>query len=199
MNAFRMMIAAAGLMLSAAPALAEKLSLGEISRYLNDLKTATSQFTQLNSDGTLSTGTIYIKRPGKARFEYNPPEKALVVVGSQQVAVFDGKSNAGPSQYPLKRTPLSVILAKNVDLSRARMVTGHGYDGTATTVTAQDPDNPQYGNIKLMFTANPTELRQWIITDDSGSQTTVILGALKKGGNLANSLFSITREVKKRQ
>ncbi len=199
MNAFRMMIAAAGLMLSAAPALAEKLSLNEISRYLNDLKTATSQFTQLNSDGTISTGTIYIKRPGKARFEYNPPEKALVVVGSQQVAVFDGKSNAGPSQYPLSRTPLSVILAKNVNLSRAKMVTGHSYDGTATTVTAQDPDNPQYGNIKLMFTSSPTELRQWIITDDSGSQTTVILGELKKGGSLANSLFSISAEVRKRK
>ncbi|NRP13485.1 MULTISPECIES: outer membrane lipoprotein carrier protein LolA [unclassified Aliiroseovarius] len=199
MNAFRMMIAAAGVMLSAAPALAEKLSLKEISSYLNGLQTAKAQFTQLNGDGTLSTGTFYIKRPGKARFEYNPPEKALVVVGSQQVAVFDGKSNAGPSQYPLSRTPLSVILAKTVDLSRAKMVTGHSYDGTATTITAQDPDNPQYGNIKLMFTSSPTELRQWIITDDSGTETTVILGELNKGGDLPNKLFSINQEIRKRQ
>lgn len=199
MNAFRMMIAAAGVMLSAAPALAEKLSLKEISSYLNGLQTAQAQFTQLNGDGTLSTGTFYIKRPGKARFEYNPPEKALVVVGSQQVAVFDGKSNAGPSQYPLSRTPLSVILAKTVDLSRAKMVTGHSYDGTATTITAQDPDNPQYGNIKLMFTSSPTELRQWIITDDSGAETTVILGELSKGGDLPNKLFSINQEIRKRQ
>ncbi|UWQ07709.1 outer membrane lipoprotein carrier protein LolA [Aliiroseovarius crassostreae] len=199
MNAFRMMIAAAGVMLSAAPALAEKLSLKEISSYLNGLRTAQAQFTQLNGDGTLSTGTFYIKRPGKARFEYNPPEKALVVVGSQQVAVFDGKSNAGPSQYPLSRTPLSVILAKTVDLSRAKMVTGHSYDGTATTITAQDPDNPQYGNIKLMFTSSPTELRQWIITDDSGTETTVILGELNKGGDLPNKLFSINQEIRKRQ
>ncbi|UWQ04587.1 outer membrane lipoprotein carrier protein LolA [Aliiroseovarius crassostreae] len=199
MNAFRMMIAAAGVMLWAAPALAEKLSLKEISSYLNGLRTAQAQFTQLNGDGTLSTGTFYIKRPGKARFEYNPPEKALVVVGSQQVAVFDGKSNAGPSQYPLSRTPLSVILAKTVDLSRAKMVTGHSYDGTATTITAQDPDNPQYGNIKLMFTSSPTELRQWIITDDSGTETTVILGELNKGGDLPNKLFSINQEIRKRQ
>ncbi|WP_424943418.1 LolA family protein [Aliiroseovarius crassostreae] len=198
MNAFRMMIAAAGLMLSAAPALAEKLSLNEISRYLNGLKTATAQFTQLNDDGSISTGTIYIKRPGRARFEYNPPQDALVVVGGSQVAIFDGKSNSGPTQYPLKRTPLSVILAKNVNLSKAKMVTGHGYDGTATTVTAQDPANPEYGNIKMMFTANPTELRQWVITDNAGSQTTVILGELKKGGSLGSSLFSIHLESKKR-
>lgn len=198
MNAFRMTIAAASLMLSAAPALAEKLSLGEISSYLNKLKTAQAQFTQINDDGTISTGTIYIKRPGRARFEYNPPTDALVVVGGQQVAVFDGKSNAGPSQYPLKQTPLSVILARKVDLGRARMVTGHDYDGTATTVTAQDPANPQYGNIQLMFTGGPTELRQWVITDNAGAKTTVILGELKTGGQLRESLFSIHQETKKR-
>ncbi|MDA5092879.1 outer membrane lipoprotein carrier protein LolA [Aliiroseovarius sp. KMU-50] len=199
MTALRMMIAAGALMISSVPALAEKLSLGDISAYLNGLKTAEAEFTQLNDDGTISTGTIYIKRPGRARFEYNPPMDALVVVGSSQVAVFDGKSNSGPSQYPLKQTPLSVVLAKNVNLGRAKMVTGHGFDGTSTVVTAQDPDNPEYGSIKLMFTANPTQLRQWVITDNAGSEVTMILGELKTGGTLGSSLFSIHLETQKRR
>lgn len=183
---------AAGLALSLPlAAVAQKLPLGDISGYLNKLQTAKGEFTQINGDGSISTGTIYIKRPGKVRFEYNPPESALVVAGSNTVVIFDKKSNQTAESYPLSRTPLSIILARNVDLGRARMVTGHDYDGTATIVTAQDPDNAQYGNIQMKFTGNPVELRQWIINDGSGGQTTVVLGDLQKGGSLPNSLFDV--------
>ncbi len=198
MTPLRMTFAALALMATALPAQAEKISLNAISGYLNGLSTAKSQFTQINDDGTISTGTIYLKRPGRARFEYNPPMDALVVAGGSQVAIFDGKSNAGPQQYPLKRTPLNLILARNVNLAQANMVVGHNFDGTATTVVAQDPENPDIGTIELKFTANPTELRQWIITDNAGSQTTVLLGELEKGMDLGASLFSITVAINKR-
>ena len=172
-------------------AAAQKLPLNDISGYLNKLQTATGEFTQINGDGSISTGTIYIKRPGKVRFEYNAPDSGLVIAGSNTVVIYDRKSNQPPESYPLSRTPLSIILARNVNLGAANMVTGHTYDGTATVVTAQDPQNPQYGNIQLKFTGNPVELRQWIINDGNGSQTTVVLGDLKTGGNLPNSLFNI--------
>jgi outer membrane lipoprotein-sorting protein len=150
------------------PALAEKIPLGTISDYLNGLTTVESDFTQINSDGSISTGKIYIKRPGRVRFEYAPPDRSLVIAGGQQVAIFDAKSNQPPEQYPLKRTPLNLILAENIDLARAKMVVGHTEDGTSTRVRAQDPEHPEYGTIELVFTANPVELRQWVITDDLG-------------------------------
>jgi outer membrane lipoprotein-sorting protein len=180
-------------MIALAPlsAAAQKLPLGEISSYLNKLQTAKGAFTQINDDGSISTGTIYIKRPGKVRFEYNPPETALVIAGSNTVAIFDAKSNQPAQSYPLSRTPLSIILARNVNLGAANMVTGHAFDGTATVVTAQDPENPQYGNIQLKFTDSPVELRQWIINDGNGGQTTVVLGELQKWGNLPNRLFDV--------
>ncbi|MGJ8616131.1 MAG: LolA family protein [Sulfitobacter sp.] len=174
-------------------AMAQQLSLGELSGYLNKLQTAKGEFTQINDDGSISTGTILIKRPGKVRFEYNKPDTALVVAGSNTVVIYDKKSNQPPETYPLARTPLSIILAKRVDLGRAKMVTGHKYDGTATTVTAQDPEHPEYGNIQLKFTANPVELRQWVINDGNGSQTTVILGNLQKGISIPNNKFDISR------
>ncbi len=179
--------------LSPLAAMAQILPLNEISGYLNKMQTAEGEFTQINDDGSISTGTILIKRPGKVRFEYNQPDTALVVAGANTVVIYDKKSNQPPETYPLARTPLSIILAKNVDLGRAKMVTGHKYDGTATTVTAQDPEHPEYGNIQLKFTANPVELRQWIINDGNGSQTTVILGNLKQGGNIPNNKFDISR------
>lgn len=179
-------------------AMAQQLSLGEISGYLNQLQTAKGDFTQINDDGSISTGTIYIKRPGKVRFEYNPPESALVVAGSNTVVIYDKKSNQPAETYPLSKTPLSIILAEKVDLGRAKMVTNHTYDGTATIVTAQDPAHPEYGNIQLKFTGNPVQLRQWIINDGNGSKTTVVLGDLNVGGALPNSLFDVSKPKQSR-
>ena len=181
------------------PAAAEKLPLKEISAYLNSLTTVEADFTQVNADGTISTGKIYIKRPGRVRFEYGPPDRSLVIAGSNTVAIFDSKSNQPPEQYPLKRTPLNLILAQNIDLARAKMVVGHVEDGTSTRLRAQDPEHPEYGSIEMVFTADPVELRQWIITDDLGAQTTVILGEMKKGGTLGARLFDITAEAESRK
>ncbi len=78
------------------------------------------------------------------------------------------------------------------------MVTGHTSDGTTTTVTAQDPDHPEYGSIQLVFTAAPVELRQWIVTDDTGSATTVILNDVASGGSIGDRLFNIQAETANR-
>jgi len=187
----------ASLSFAAIPAMAQQLSLNQISQYMNGLQTAQGGFTQINADGTLSTGQIYIKRPGRIRFEYNAPDNSLVMASGGQVAIFDPKSNNGPDRYPLNQTPLKIILERNVNFGQARMVTGHTSDGTTTTVTAQDPDHPEYGNIQMVFTANPTELRQWIVTDDVGSQTTVILNDMVAGGSIGEIKFNITSEMAK--
>ena len=186
------------LVLYAGAASAQQLTLRQISDYLNGLQTAQGGFTQINADGTLSTGQIYIKRPGRIRFEYNAPDDTMVLAGGGQLAIFDPRSNTGPDRYPLSRTPLSIILRENVDLASENMVTNVTSDGTTTTVTAQDPENPQYGNIQLVFTANPVELRQWIVTDDLGTQTTVILNDLVAGAAIRDVLFNIQAEMRRR-
>lgn len=191
----RLFLALAALALTAPVLRAqEMLSLADISAYLNSITTAESPFTQINDDGSLSTGRLWLKRPGRARFEYDPPNSAVVVAGSGAVVIHDAKSNTPPETYALRRTPLSLILAETVDLGRANMVVGHDFDGTATVVTAQDPEHPEYGHIQLMFTADPIELRKWVITDGGGSQTTVILGALKTGKALSNTMFTTGTE-----
>jgi outer membrane lipoprotein-sorting protein len=187
----RMFLVTVGALLLSGPVAAEKLSLSALSAYLNGLQSAEAKFTQINEDGTISTGDILIKRPGRIRFEYDPPEKTLVVAGGGAVAIFDPKAGPRPETYPLNKTPLSLILAKNVDLARAKMVVGHSYDGTATTITAQDPEHPEYGNIQLKFTDSPVELRQWIINDEGGNSTTVILGEMTKDVSLGDTLFNI--------
>lgn len=184
---------------AALPAQAAPVSLAALSQYLNAMTTLRTDFTQVNADGSVATGKLSISRPGRARFEYDPPDRSLVIAGSGSVAIFDAKSNQPPEQYPLSKTPLNLILASNVDLGRARMVVGHRQDGTSTRVTAQDPDHPEYGTIELVFTDSPLALRQWVITDDMGQQTTVVLGKLESGVSFSPRTFDIAAEAERRR
>lgn len=181
----------------ALPARAQ-IAVGDISAYLNSFTTAQADFTQVNADGSISTGELTLRRPGRARFDYAAPNAGLVIAGGGQVAIFDAVSNTAPEQYPLSQTPLSLILAENVNLGRSGMVVQHGGDATQTSVTLQDPAHPEYGNIQLVLTPNPVTLRQWVITDDSGAQTTVILGDMETGVGLGAGQFNIPQELQRR-
>lgn len=187
----RLLLAPVLAVMMALPAQAEELSLDEISNYFNGMTTVEAPFTQVNADGSTSSGTLWLKRPHRMRFEYAPPERTLVLASAGSVAIFDGKSNSSAEQYPLSKTPLSLILTPRVDLSQARMVVAHGEQNDLTYVTAQDPKHPEYGQITLFFSSDPTALRQWIVTDETGSQTMVTLGPLTVGKDYPLDFFSI--------
>ncbi|WP_422048190.1 LolA family protein [Shimia sp.] len=194
----RFTLAALVAVTTAAPAFAEKLSLNALSTYLNGLKTAEAAFVQTSDDGSVQTGRLFIQRPGKMRFEYAPPQKALVLASNNAVAIFDDRANGAPETYPLRRTPLSLILARNVDLGAANMVVGHSFDGTHTVVTAQDPKSPESGQIQLKFSDSPVSLQEWVILDAYGSQTKVRLDDVTTDMSFPRSLFDIDTEKRNR-
>lgn len=193
----RLILAAALAVAPALPALADVITLSELSDYLNGIDTAEASFTQISEDGAIATGTLYLHRPGRMRFEYDQDD-LLVMAGGGQVAIFDGRSNTRPEQYPLGRTPLNLILGRNIDLNTSDMILAHEGDETSTRVVAQDPDDPDIGTITLVFTGDPVELRQWIVTDATGFQTTVILGGLQEGVDLPSRYFNIQLELRER-
>jgi len=178
---------------------ADKLSLPVLSKYLNGLTTVQAQFTQINPDGTLSTGKILIKRPGKIRFEYDPPNNALVMASAGALAIFDPKGNPQPESYPLNKTPLGLLLDKNIDLQRANMVVGHVYDGTATQVSVQDPEHPERGRMDLVFTGPTPELRQWVVHNENGEQTIIVLNDVQRDVAIRDYLFNVLREIDQRK
>ncbi len=194
----RAFLSAAALAASLSTALADPIPLDKLSAYLNSLTTAEAGFTQINPDGSGSKGMLMIRRPGRMRFEYAAPDKTVVLASAGHVAIFDAKSNQPPEQYPLSTTPLGLILGKDIDLAGAKMVVGHSEEGALTIVTAQDPKHPDYGTIALGFSANPVALRQWVVTDQAGAQTTVLLDPLKTGADYPTETFSIEAEVARR-
>lgn len=192
-------LVATGAALAATPAAAERIPLDALSAYLNTIAIAESPFTQIGDDGSIETGRIIIRRPGRLRFEYDPPNATLVIASAGTIGIFDPNSNVRTAErYPLGRTPLKLILEREVNLARRSMVVGHEFDGTVTTVLAQDPEEPSLGRLELKFTDNPIELRQWVVIDGAGSTTTVILSGLTPLDGAPGSLFDIDREEERR-
>jgi outer membrane lipoprotein-sorting protein len=91
------------------------------------------------------------------------------------------------------------VLAPKVNLEQSGMVVDHAEEGKLTVVTAQDPKHPEVGTIALGFSDNPIELRQWVVTDETGGQTTVLLDELKMGETYAPSTFIIDDEIARRK
>ncbi|RPE64858.1 outer membrane lipoprotein-sorting protein [Pacificibacter maritimus] len=181
----------------AMPAMAEKLSLQDLSAYLNSLGTVQADFVQTNDDGSKSNGILTLKRPGRMRLEYGGGNDALVLGSGGQVAIFDPASNEPPQRFPMSKTPLSLILAKNVDLTTAKMVVSHTEENGDTIVRAQDPAHPEYGSIDLVFGDRPI-LKAWVINDDTGGSTTVQLTKMQLGGSVRDREFNIRAEASER-
>ena len=185
--------------LFAYPINAERITKEALSGYLNSLRTLQANFTQISGDSNLSTGILYIKRPGRVRFEYDEPNNALVLASGSQLAIFDPQGNNEPEIYPLARTPLSLILSDSINLAQDRMVVAHEYDGTSTILTVQDSSFPERGSIRLVFTGPEPELRQWLVHDQNGDQTVIVLNNMKTHIVLSDSLFDIFVNRNKRQ
>ena len=173
------------------PLFAEKLSIKALSNYLDGIRTLQSKFTQINSDGTLSTGSLFIKRPGRIRFEYDYPSEALVLASAGQLAIFDPNGNSAPEIYPLSKTPLSLILAEKVELVKNGFVKSHGFDDGSTILTIHDPQHPEQGFMELIFTGPDPQLRQWVVKGQNGDKTVVVFNNMATDISLSDRLFNV--------
>ncbi|MEO0362946.1 MAG: outer membrane lipoprotein carrier protein LolA [Pseudomonadota bacterium] len=174
-----------------APAAAQDArELARISAYLNSIDTMTGEFVQIDPDGLLSQGYFFMSRPGRMRFEYEEPNPALVVSDGFWVGVVDKRYDS-VERYPLSETPLNIILKERVDLGREGAVQSIRKLDDQMRVLAQDPDYPDRGSITMVFGENPLELRQWIVTDPQGGDTTVALSEIKRGVRIEPKQFVI--------
>ena len=192
-------LTAASLFCSAAPARAQATPLAltqadsqliaQAESYLNDQKGLTANFLQVAADGSTRTGKAWLERPGKMRFEYDPPDKQLLVAGFGLLVYYDPDLNQ-TTNIPLGSTPLGILLAKQVDLnSGGVVVTQIQRQPGEDDITLVRKDKPQEGSLTLVFSTNPLELHQWVVKDAQGNQTRVSLYDIAPGGPYPDSLF----------
>ena len=171
------------------------LNLEHISRYLDKLITGKTAFTQYNSDGTISSGNFYFKRPWHARLEYNHPETALIIAQGLRVAVFDLKSNTNPAIYPLRLTPLHLLLAPDIALDDPRYFQGFVSGPQRSVLYLKQDSNNIVVKVELEFNNDPLRILGWVYEDSFGQRIKVELVEIIEISEFQPNFFSIEIEM----
>ena len=179
-----------GLLPSFARSQTNPADLTRVSNYLNGIGTMQGSFVQVGPDGDLSEGLFYMRRPGRIRFEYRPPNPALIVADGFWVGVYDTLDNT-LDRFPLSETPLDLLLRDRVNLRNEGAIKSIERSSGQLRIKAVDPEAEDQGSITMVFNDNPLELTQWIVLDNQGLATTVALSEIRRNVKIDPNKFFI--------
>jgi outer membrane lipoprotein-sorting protein len=169
----------------------QRALLDRISAYLSSVQTMVGKFVQVGPDGGRTEGTFYMQKPGRIRFQYNPPSPIDIISDGSSVVVRDRKL-ATQDLYPLSQTPLRYLLAEHIDLLRdTDVVSVTADDSFATVVIEQKQLFVGTDRLMIMFDAKDLTLKQWTVTDPQGFDTTVAVYNLDSSKKPDPNLFVI--------
>jgi len=166
----------------------DQAQLRGIETYLNGLHTLKAKFLQIGPDGATTTGTAWLDRPGRMRFEYDPPSPLLLVAGHGTVVFRDNKADQ-TSNIPMEQTPLGLLLRNEIRLSGDVTVTDFQHSPGKLQITAVKTASPGDGSLTLIMNADPMALEGWSVVDAEGRQTRVQLSQAVLGGQFDPALF----------
>jgi outer membrane lipoprotein-sorting protein len=166
----------------------DQADIQRIEAYLNSLKALKAHFMQVAPDGGISEGTAWLERPGRMRFQYDPPSPFLLIAAHGSL-VFHDSSLQQTSNIPLGRTPLGILLAEHVTLSGPVTVTAIQRLPGQIQLTLVRTASPGDGSLTLIFADPPLVLRQWTVVDAQRRETHVTLYNAQNGGSFDPQLF----------
>lgn len=165
----------------------DTLELQRIAAYLNGIRTMTARFQQYAGNG-ISSGEVWVSRPGRMRFEYDAPTSITLLADSENVYYSDKGLNQ-ISKYELRSTPAWFFLRDPINFGADVIVTRFEHEGGLIRVTVVESARPDAGSLTLVFGENPITLRQWTVVDQRGKTTTVNLSDLQFGVALDPRMF----------
>jgi outer membrane lipoprotein-sorting protein len=162
-----------------------------IESYLNTLRTLEARFVQNNPDGGFAQGKLYLHRPGRMRFIYDPPVPLQLYADGNLLIHVDTELEQ-VSHYPLDETPAHFLLRADINLRKGLAVKRYEHANQVVRIELVDGKNPDIGSVMLTFSDAPLELRSWTITDAQGLRTELALVDARFGGQLDPGLFRFT-------
>ena len=165
-------------------------SLKLIKDYLEDIKTLQAEFSQTNQTGDIITGVFFLKKPGKIRFSYDPPQNLQIVSKQQAVLIFDPKNGgSGPLTYPLHSTPLSFLIKSDLSL----LINENGESLELGDLIIFKVRNPQY-NLNIEFNKNPVSLVGWELENQMGEIIKIRLNNIHKNKYISDEIFKTDKD-----
>ncbi len=187
----------AGAATAAALSASARADVARVKDYLNAMTTLQARFLQVTSSGAYAEGSIYISRPGKLRIEYDPPVPVLMVSAGNSLIYYD-KELGQVSFLSIDATPAGYFVSERIEFGGEITVTGFERRRGALRLSLVKTDDPQEGNITLVFRDRPLALKKWIVVDAQGIETTISLLGIRSGHDLNPDLFRFAdpRELK---
>lgn len=161
----------------------------EIENYINSIRTLQARFVQTNPNGSILHGTLYVRRPGRMRFQYDPPAQLKIVADGSQVTMWDPATHDF-GQWPIGWTAASFLVKEPLKLSGDLTVQALSRDSDGLlNATIVQTRKPQEGKVVVRLAESPLALRGWSIIDNRGNKVDVTLTNVQTGMPLAESLF----------
>lgn len=172
------------------PAEAQQGAIGvpQIEQYFNSIRSLKARFVQSNPNGSVVQGTLYVRRPGRMRFEYDAPSQLKIVADGYQVTMWDNATRDF-GQWPIGWTAASFLVKDPLVLSGDLRVEKLERVNGLLEATMSQTRRPQEGKVIVRLSENPLQLRGWTIIDNRGKSVTVSLTEMQTGLQLADSLF----------
>jgi outer membrane lipoprotein-sorting protein len=176
-------------------ALSDDAAIERVNAYMNSFQTLIADFSQLGADGRKYQGKLYIHRPGRMRFTYDPPATIEVIADGTSVAVRDRRL-ATQDNYFIGQTPLKFLLKDQIDLKRDVKVTRVVSTADAIRITVEDKATlGGTSRITIHYDPRSNSLKQWVIIDPQGYETSVQVANLDTSRRPDPSLFRIATEM----
>lgn len=172
----------------------DRAILKRVQDYLNSIETLEARFTQVDSTNKKASGRIYLSRPGKLRFEYDPPVPVLIVTDGRFLIHYDRDLKTA-SRISQRDTPAWFLLSPTVELQGDVTVTEVNRSKDKVLVTLVKTSEPGQGRVTLVLNEDPMQLEQWAVTDAQGIVTYVTLEDAEFGKPIDSSRFTFNEPV----
>ena len=175
-------------LLFAAPV--EAASLADVAASLKATTSLGADFTQTGADDRTLTGRMILARPGRIRFQYDKAKQ--LIVGNGRTLTFVDYGVNQVSQWPVKSTPLGILLSSDPDLAAVARIAQ--VSDVGVIVEARDPKRPEFGSLAIRFRTDKAApgglaLAGWTSFDAQGGRTTTVLSNARYNTDLSKADF----------
>jgi outer membrane lipoprotein-sorting protein len=171
---------------------AEPTTVERVENYLNSLTTVVTDFTQTAPDGTLANGKFYLERPGKMRWEYEPPVPILMVSSGGVMTYFD-RELAQTSTIPIDNTPAGILVREHIAFSGDIAVKEMNNEAGIIHITLIQPEKMDNGELTLELTAKPLALKNLSFIDATKQETRIRFSNAVMGQPIDSKLFTLRK------
>ena len=176
---------------------AEPIELDQVISYLDSIETLGADFRQVNHDGSISKGVLYIKKPGRLRMVYASPDTTVVIVNNEFVTILDARNSASYQKLSISNNPLRLLLSSELELNLEDSIIDFNSSNLKTTIIVSDKKNTDQGALEIILNNKPLIFEKWVLTNSFNEKIVVNLSNILVGDEFKDSLFDPVLEINK--